>query len=423
MNAASKAAIALCGCFGAFAVHAQDAGQPGLRLDRELTYFTRGQQDLLASRELPIAAFDVTSRADLSEKARADLRDIRPDMLDGAPNVLYLRAAGGSMKAGCALVPDTLDLRCGAASDQVIVQSNYTGRFEPTARTDAIDEVAYQRSLNDPGTEVSASYSWVLAQHTAVFGYVGAPGVPALGTPLYKHPVEGLDEQARGSSADWMDSNRLSNRVVTVGYVWRALKLEGSTFNDSDEPRFIGIPQKSFGASSGRLSFSPTPNLALKISRGQRNRPDLVDPQDEIRRTTVSAVYSQSWDHNSWQTTLALGRRVVKDNPALVKENNDNSAVLLESVLRLNNAHAFFGRFERTAAGELFRDVESMYGQSFSADKFTLGYVYDVKVSGPVKLGIGALASKRFIPADQISMYGNVPASYKVFMRVQIRLQ
>jgi len=416
MSAAIKAAIALCGCLFTLAAYAQDAGHPDLRLDRELAYFTRGQQDLLASRELPIAAFDVTSRADLSEKARADLRDIRPDMLDGAPNVLYLRAAGGSIKTGCALVPDTLDLRCGAASDQAIEQRSYAGTFQPMTRADMADAATYQRSLNDPGMEVSASYSWVLAQHTAVFGYVGAPGVPALGTPLYKHPVEGLEEQARGSSADWMDSNRLSNRVVTVGYVWRDLKLEGSTFSDSDEPRFTGVPPKPFGASSGRLSFNPTPDLALKISRGQRNRPDLVDPQDEIRRTTVSAVYNRTWDRNSWQTTLAFGRRVVK-------ENADNSAVLFESVLKLNDAHAFFGRFERTAAAELFRDVESMYAQNFSADKFTLGYVYDIKATGPVKVGIGALASKRFIPADQIPMFGNVAPSYKIFIRAQIHLQ
>lgn len=97
------------------------------------------------------------------------------------------------------------------------------------------------------------------------------------------------------------------------------------------------------------------------------------------------------------------------------------NALLLESVLKMQSRHAFFGRFERASGGELFAEDETLHGQSFDAKRFTLGYVHDLAVVGPIRFGIGALAGKRFIPSGQDVLAHTEGASYKVFVRLQLQ--
>jgi hypothetical protein len=275
-------------------------------------------------------------------------------------------------------------------------RSQYGGR-------DAAAEMPYF-----PGTySTTASYRRPLIQHSSVFGYIELPGEPALATSLNTHPLLSMENQTDGLEPA---------SAVTLGYMWRNLKFEGSTFHSRppEDKHFVIGSSRPFGVTSGRLSFNLSPNWALQISRGQRSSPDQLDPNDEIRRTTLSAIHNYSFDRNNWQTTVAIGRSA-KMNTGMT------NAYLLESVLKLANIHTYFGRFEHTSNDELFNDSDTLHGQSFNANKFTLGYVYEVAATGPVKFSIGALASKSFIPQDQFALFGHDPASYKIFMRVVLQ--
>jgi hypothetical protein len=345
-------------------------------------------------------------------------------MHQGSPDVLDIYLYLGDFQQGSMqslqvrrlIGRGTLGLRVGTRSN--VWERRVNSAFlSITERTGEIGFPSGRQSTSEP-LHLSAFYSWPLTQHSAMFGYASMPGEAPLDPARSADPLLLTEKRSVPAREHWLDPTGVSSGVVTVGYVWRNLKLEGSSFGDrkqEDERLITGSP-RPFGMKSGRLSFNPTANLALQISRGQRNRPDQISPNDEIRRTTISAIYNRSFERNNWQTTMAFGR-------GSKMAAGSTNAYLLESVFKLANVHTYFGRFERASNDELFTDSETLYGRSFSANRFTLGYVYEFASTRSTKLGIGALASKRFIPSEQYALFGRDPASYKIFIRVLMHYQ
>ena len=62
--------------------------------------------------------------------------------------------------------------------------------------------------------------------------------------------------------------------------VWRDVKIEGSIFTgrEPDEDRY-DFDRPRFDSYSGRLSWNPTPNLALQVSYGYMKSPEASDPE------------------------------------------------------------------------------------------------------------------------------------------------
>jgi hypothetical protein len=150
----------------------------------------------------------------------------------------------------------------------------------------------------------------------------------------------------------------------------------------------------------------------LQISRKRVSWLDQMNPDNGVRRTTVSATYSRSFPGSLWETVLAYGRSAKKANGSAA------NSYLIESLWRIDNVHTVLGRLERAAADELFSEREALYGQTFNASKLTLGYVHDFKTASGIQFGIGGLASKQFIPHDQKVMFGTNRVSYEVFVRL-----
>jgi hypothetical protein len=286
-----------------------------------------------------------------------------------------------------------------------------------------LNEAAYSQVDNAPAidgrrqaVDLGIAYSVPLTRRSALFGSVGLPGEPALGPPpSYMRRFASLDESQPAPFSERLDFQGVAPEVFTLGYRWRNVALEGSAFSTRipDEQRVQPEPRK-IGSRSGRLSISPAPNLSLQLSRGTISNLDQLEPNGEVRRTTLSATYKRAFKEAEWQTTLAWGR-----NARRYREST--YGYLFESSLRVANAHAFFGRVEQVGSDDILRANDSNGRQMFKMNKLTVGYVYDMRATRHLGMDVGGLLSRHYVPSNMAPTYGNDPVSYMMFVRFKLK--
>jgi hypothetical protein len=262
--------------------------------------------------------------------------------------------------------------------------------------------------------EAAGTYSADVAADSAVFVYAGIAGEPALGPPAFMHRFSGLDDPEAPLSHHWLDSTHVTYGVVTAGYVWNRLKLDASAFNgrEPDQNRY-DVELRRFDSYSARLSYNPTPDLSLQLSSGRLASPEQLQPNVAVRRSTASASYNRMLMQFQWQTTVALGRNAVQPGTA-------SNAWLLESALIVADAHTFFGRAERVAKDELFVPGQPLYGQTFTINSLSLGYIYDFAHLARARAGVGGLVSVYRSASILDAAYGDGPISYMLFLRIKL---
>lgn len=258
--------------------------------------------------------------------------------------------------------------------------------------------------------ELALSYSRKLSDTSSAFVYAGLPGEPALGPPAFMHRFSGEDNPEAPISHHWLDSTHITYGVVTLGYVQGGVKLEGSVFRgrEPDENRY-DIETGKLDSASLRVSWNPTGQWALQVSRGRLKSPEELHPDVDLDRTTASAIYQT----DRTQTTLAWGRNASNHGPA-------TNAYVLESAARLSASHTFFARAEHAQKNELFPESDPRADEVFRVSKLSVGYVYDLPSEGHYRIGLGGLVSRHRLPEELKEVYGN-PTSFLLFARVKIR--
>jgi len=114
-----------------------------------------------------------------------------------------------------------------------------------------------------------------------------------------------------------------------------------------------------------------------------------------------------------WQTTLAFGRNDPQPGTA-------STAWLLESAVMFADAHTIFGRTERVAKDELFVPGQPLYGQTFTINSLSLGYIYDFAHLAHARVGVGGLVTVYRFASILDAAYGDGPISYMVFLRLKL---
>jgi hypothetical protein len=227
------------------------------------------------------------------------------------------------------------------------------------------------------------------------------------------HRFSGEDNPEAPISHHWLDSTHITYGVVTLGYVYDKVKMEGSLFRgrEPDENRY-DIETGKLDSTSLRLSYNPTKDWALQVSRGHIKSPEELHADADVDRTTASAIYHRSFGAASMQTTLAWGRNAPSHGET-------TNTYLLESAIRLSRTHTFFARAERSEKNELFLEGDPRADEKFRVGKLSLGYVYDFPRDGHFRIGVGGLVSRYSLPSALDSVYGN-PTSFMLFARVKI---
>jgi hypothetical protein len=263
--------------------------------------------------------------------------------------------------------------------------------------------------------ELSVSYSHAMSEKTDVFLYVGYPGEPALGPVAFMHRPSALDNPDAPLTHHWVDATHITFGVATLGVRYGQFKIEGSSFTgrEPDENRY-DFDKASFDSWSARLSFNPSENWALQLSHGFIKSPELLHPDEDVARTTASAVYSKPLTGNSTiNATAVWGMNKIAGH-------DGENAFLIEGEWRKNKL-ALHSRFEWVQKSvEEFSLDEAVYGHGavFPVNAFTAGFNYDLLKLGQARLAGGGQIS--FYHADERlnSLYGKNPMAFEVYLRL-----
>jgi len=271
---------------------------------------------------------------------------------------------------------------------------------------------------HDLFSELSLSYSQKFAEEFSGYIYFGYPGEPALGPPTFMHRISAMDDPDAPIGHHWQDSSHVTFGVATAGLVWSrfgAIKIEGSVFTgrEPNEDRY-DFDRPRFDSASGRISWNPTPDLALQFSHGYLKSPEALEPTAKRHRTTASIIYNKVLGHDTnWATTFVWG------------QNNDThegktQSFLLESDYQ-RGRDTFYTRLERVekSGHELVlrgSDEEKIF-PIFAA---SFGYVHDFTHGDGLDVGLGAQFTIDDRPDDLSRYYGDgVGYGFQVFLRIR----
>jgi len=275
-------------------------------------------------------------------------------------------------------------------------------------------ELIDRQHPHDLYMELAGTLALPINDDGSIFSYFGLPGEPALGPPVFMHRFSGEEIPAAPIGHHWMDSTHITFGVVTLGYIWKTIKAEGSFFTGREPgaDRW-NIEPPAMDSWSGRLSVNPTKDWAFQASWGHLKSPEELHPDSDTDRYSVSAMYNKAWGVNNWQTTLAWGINVNDPGHQL-------NAALLESTVRLCNTHTVFGRVETVEKDDLFQEGSPLYSRVFTVTKVELGYIYDLPAWQHTVWGVGASGSACLLPGTLQEYYDDTPISLMIFARAKL---
>ncbi len=264
--------------------------------------------------------------------------------------------------------------------------------------------------------ELSLALSQKLPVDLSAYLYFGYPGEPALGPPTFMHRLSAMDNPDAPIGHHWQDSTHITFGVATAGLQWRNIKIEGSVFTgrEPDEDRY-DFDRPRFDSYSGRISWNPTPNLALQISHGYIKSPEALEPDVKQHRTTASAIYNLPLGHDTnWSNSFVWGQN---DNTG---EGKTQSCVLESNYQR--GRDTIYGRWERVekSGHELVLrpvDLEKV----FAVNTAGLGYVRDISHGDKIDIGIGGQFTLDFWPNGLNRYYGSDGVGYGFQLFVRLR--
>ena len=304
----------------------------------------------------------------------------------------------------------TLQLRAMLSPEPLIGARGYPLLLASGESADGIAPLVDRQHPHDLFMELSASYSLRLSGRASFFLYGGLPGEPAFGPPAFMHRLSIMDSPEAPISHHWLDSTHISFGVVTAGLVLDRLKLEASRFNarEPDQHRW-DIETGPLDSTSLRLSWNPTPSLALQASWAHLVSPEQLAPGENSTRWSAGAIYTRPiGDGGWWSTTLAWGRRS--------SERRQFDAFALESAAGLG-LWTLFGRAEQAENNEL---AGGHHSPAYTVGKLSFGAVRDVRIAPHIRLGLGALYAFDVVPEALRATYGGNPEGAMAFIRVKV---
>jgi hypothetical protein len=265
--------------------------------------------------------------------------------------------------------------------------------------------------------EISLSYSQKFGADFSAYLYAGYPGEPALGPPAFMHRLSAMDDPDAPLSHHWQDSTHVTFGVVTLGWVWRDFKIEGSTFKgrEPDDQRY-DFDEPKLDSFSDRISWNPTKNLAFQVSHGYLHSPEELEPAANRHRTTASLLYNRPIGHDAnWSSSIVWGQNRDGEGDCWKTQ-----SILLETNYQ-RGRDTIYARFEHVEKpGHELVLAPADENKVFPINAYSVGYVRDLSHGNGIDVGLGGQITIDDIPADLDRYYGDdFPFSFQVFLRVR----
>ena len=268
---------------------------------------------------------------------------------------------------------------------------------------------------HDLFSELNIAYSQRIAPQTDVYASIGYPGEPALGPPVFMHRLSGMNNPDAPLQHHYADATHITFGVATLGFRYKNVKLEGSTFKgrEPDEERY-GFDAPKFDSYAMRLSYNPTKNWALQVSQGWIKSPEASDSDHDVKLFTASAMYARRLSEDRHFTaSLVYGQNHYSH------EGTTLPSAMLESNLQLHKT-ALYGNyiFVRKNAEEF--DLQSRFpnNPAFDINALTVGANQILTQIKNTDLRLGAQASLNFSPSALQPLYGKTPFGFEVYIRI-----
>ncbi|HUP63211.1 MAG TPA: hypothetical protein VNA69_22665 [Thermoanaerobaculia bacterium] len=250
--------------------------------------------------------------------------------------------------------------------------------------------------------EAALQAGWRPSASTLVHLYVAAVGDPALGAAPFALRASGADFAEAPFAYDVQEPSHDATRVVTLGFASRLFALEGSvfheavTFDDHTE-----IDDGDIDSSSVRVTLTPTPNLAIQVSRGT-----LGEDAAEREVSTASLTYGTT----NIAATALWTRREREGDPT-------QTAYGIELTLR-GARHTAMARAEWVDRPLGFPDVVSSTTTE-QTTHFAVGYIWDFISRPRLRAGAGVNIDYHTQSHELPARYGHKPQSIYAFVRVR----
>jgi hypothetical protein len=310
---------------------------------------------------------------------------------------------------------DILNLRAMLSPDPFMGKSGYPLLLAAGETADGRTPLVDRQHPHELVMELSASWTHRLSETDSAFVYAGLPGEPAFGPPAFMHRSAAMDSPEAPISHHWLDSTHITFGVLTGGWVHKNWKLEASRFRgrEPDENRY-DIESPKLDSSAVRVSWNPGPNWSLQASWADITSPEALEPELDERRWSASALYARPLGSDGLlSATAAWGRKDRSDGVI-------SDAFALEAALKPNAAWTLFGRAERLETDELDAHGGHAHGDLETVGKVSVGAIRDWRVAQHVKLGLGGLASRAFVPSALEHAYDKRPTGAMAFVRILV---
>jgi len=167
--------------------------------------------------------------------------------------------------------------------------------------------------------------------------------------------------------------------------------------------------------SKGPGLFAPLKQLTMQASYAYLKSPEELDPDENVKRTTASLIYSK----------IPSGKKLL--TATLVWGFNDSGGDHQENSLLLEGSYqlhqwAIYGRYEWVEKSAEELELPAFGDEIFSITAFTLGVNYKIGSWLKTDVALGIQGAVNFIPASLELIYGQTPFSAETYLRIVPRL-
>ena len=272
--------------------------------------------------------------------------------------------------------------------------------------------------------ELSAQYTLPVGERATWYTYFGYPGEPALGPVAFMHRASASENPSAPLAHHLQDATHIVFGVLTTGFTYRWLKLEGSVFNgrEPDEHRY-GFEAGAWDSRAARVTVAPNGNWALQYSYGFLKDPEQLAPGD-VHRQTASVQYNRQRARGGLATALIWGRNREEHDGQTFRLNSYTA----EATLNFLDKNYLYTRLELVdREGDDLFDHDELHDLGFGEDEhpqfrlgaYTFGAARDLWTTAGWSVALGGDFTFYSKPAVLDAPYGRHPTSYKLFLRIR----
>ena len=241
-------------------------------------------------------------------------------------------------------------------------------------------------------------------QRSLLSVYGALVGQPALGAAPAQLRSSGVDFAEAPFAYDIQETTHDSTSVVTAGFATRCFTIEASAFHDARRRPAI-TPRSTDGdidSQSARLTLTPTPSLAIQVSRGELGE-DLA--QRDV--TSASLTYAGSF---AAITALWTSPRVHGRDRSRTRPRRDSRSRCARRATRSWPASS------TSTAPPASRSPIDRTGVE-EATHYTAGYIFDFIPNARYRIGAGVNIDYHTQTRELEDIYGHKPQGIFAFVR------